>query len=454
MAQPENPFGDIDKHLKAIQEDVEGSYKQASEQIGAVRSGVDRLQRALQMQGILTIFGAGLVFIALYIIYAHSRRLEDHEGEFLDKDRVAKIAKDVAIAQRRGRSYIASIAGDVVGEGLKTVPPRRSDEEIAKIAIANRIGEGAIRNIAISVAQTEVKKVPPRRSDAEIKTIADASARSAAEAAFKKVPPRRSDEEIRQIAVAHNPTDQDIERLALGVTRAEIKKIPARRSDAEIRQIAVTEDKRLPSPRSDAEIRTIAERAAREALAAAPRRSDAEIRRVASTLTRSPAEVQRLAVESQAFKDLARQLKALSLEVRKLQTANKELSDKLAAAPKAGNKRLADRAAVFALIARRAKGAALSLPTGADLEATDLSGLDLRKARLKKVRLVKADLKKTDLRDALLESVDLSGADLRGADLRVEGIRELKVKGAIYDDETRFDPFLLDLAALGAKKVP
>lgn len=80
---------------------------------------------------------------------------------------------------------------------------------------------------------------------------------------------------------------------------------------------------------------------------------------------------------------------------------------------------------------------------GACLWGEDLSGVDLSEARLefavlRAAILDDANLQHADLRSVTLEEAQLHGADLRGADLRGANLTKADLRGAIYDQTTRW----------------
>ena len=428
-------------HLETLREDVEGSARRSSEQVKALKSGLDKLGAAVQFQGYLTVVAVLVLIFATWSTVQHKKALEqqstaieNHERDFLKKPAIEDLAKTIAVKNNRTDDEIKAIADKSAKAAADAVPPRRTDDEIKAIAVKNNRTDDEIKAIALE----------NNRSDTEIKAIALAN--------------NRTDDEIKAIALANNRTDAEIKAIADKSAKAAADAVPPRRTDAEIKAIA------LKNNRTDDEIKGIADKSAREAVAKVPpRRTNKEIKDIAdgaaeAAVRKVPArrtdkEITALARKAAQpdIKDLKERTKQLRDMINAMQAELGKLEKQIAAAPKGGGD--PKRAETLAALARgRDRRKPLTLPASVDLAGLDLSGADFTKARMTKINLSKADLRECNFRDALLDGVDLRGADLRGADLRIEGFKNIKLDGAVYNAKTQFDASFLDLDKLGAKK--
>lgn len=446
MSNNDKVMDALQDHLKTLQEDVNGSYGRASEQIRVVKGGLDELKGAVRFQGYITVAAAVVVAIAVVMVLDHGNKIRT---ESWIKEQSETIAKEMASKKfKESRDEIKKIA----------IENNVTEDEIKKIAIANNVTPETIKKIAVenNVTAEQIKKIAQALvpTEDQIKKIAVANNVSADEIKKIAVANNVTDDQIKKIAVSNNVTDEHIQNLAKKVALAN------QRSDDDIKKIA------LANNRTDAEIKDIANKAALKMGADVFKVINKEIKVIRSnkaTLTDHDKAISDLA---KAHKDTeeanlkgqiewARKLEGLDKRIRSLKAkqsaVEKKLADlaKLAKAPKA-SKGLTDQVKALGLLARRTAKSKPKFPVGLDLSKGDFSKMNFSQASIKDARFKGSNLKGANFKDARLENCDFSGADLRGADLRVWGIKKLKAKGAIYDKKTQFDPSLIDLKGLGA----
>jgi uncharacterized protein YjbI with pentapeptide repeats len=416
----------LQEHLKVLQEDVNGSYGRASEQIHCVKSGLDKLKETVRFVGFLLFVAAVVVAVAIVMLLDHGNKIKTEKWI---KEQSTKIAEELT------------------KQKFDQVPPQRTDADIKKIASANKVTDDQIKRIAKGIAlannrtDTEIKKIAIANNvtDDQIKKIAKAN--NVTDDQIKKI--------AKAIALATNRTDKDIEGVAKKIIKPDLEKLSKVDANAEkkfTKSAAANTKSAAANTKSAAANAASIVRLSKAQLAQSEvNKKHVDANKAQSAFnTRSQGSLKKVLGKLKDNLDCINELRANQKKINKNLMELSRLSST--------SKQAKDQLKALGIVARRTAKSKPKFPAGLDLSGAELSKLNFSGASMKQVRFNNAKLSGSSFKDAQLDKCDFSGADLRGADLRVWGVKEIKVKGALYNSKTKFDPAILNLKALGAKK--